>query len=81
MSDARFKHLVLDREEQAKRFAERVTLAKLTEAEAIAQTTKEWWSVQRWVASSTMAPGSFLYMCDVFELEPDAVRKAIKDKT
>ena len=68
------------REDQAQRFAERVVLARMTEEEAVASTKKEWRLVQRWVASNDMKVGSFLYMCDVFDLEPDSVRNAIKER-
>jgi hypothetical protein len=80
VSDVRFAEFALDRKEMAERFAERVLLAKMTEEEAIAQTVKEWRHIQRWVASVSTAPGSFNYMCDVFDMEADAVRRAILER-
>lgn len=61
-------------------FASRVATAKLTVAEAIQQAEGEWQQNIKWVASKSEAKGSFLWYCDVFDLEPSAVRRAIKEK-
>lgn len=79
MSD-RLKGMIVDRDDTAKRFAERVVLAKMTLEDALKQTVREWKFVQRWLHDTSIKTGSFLFMCDEFDLEPDAVRKAIAEK-
>lgn len=65
-------------------FAARVALAKRTledvQATAIAEAELEWRLTQKWVASSSTAEGSFLDFCDEFDLDPSAVRRAIKER-
>lgn len=70
----------VDREVQAAVFASRVSLAKKTEDEAAADARAEWRKTQAWVKSPSMKQGSFLYFCDVFDMEPDAVRRAIQER-
>lgn len=79
MMDA-IQAMATSKESFAERFAQRVVLAKMTEQEAIDQTRNEWVQVQKWVASDSERPGTFRWMCDLFDLEADAVRKAIKEK-
>ncbi len=70
----------LDREVLAATFASRVRLAKMTEEEAVCQAIGEYKRTLKWVASPSKAEGSFLWTCDYFDLEPDAVRRAIQEK-
>jgi hypothetical protein len=69
-----------DKETLAALFASRVALAKKSLAEAIEEITRDYENTKTWVASQSQKEGSFLWFCDVFELEPDAVRRAIKEK-
>ena len=80
MNATQLAKIAMDPEEYRKRFAERAVLAKLTEEEAVAATRKEWAAVQRWVASDSTKPGSFLHACDTFDIEPDAARRAIRER-
>lgn len=61
-------------------FAARVRLAKESREDAIALAADEWDKTQKWVASESRKAGSFLWFCDEFDLEPSAVRRAIKEK-
>ena len=69
-----------DKETLAALFASRISLAKKSLAEAIEEITRDYEHTKTWVASQSQKEGSFLWFCDVFELEPDAVRRAIKEK-
>lgn len=80
MNIAQLAKFASDPREYAARFAERVVLAKMTRDDAIAQTAAEWDSVQKWIASDSERPGSFVHMCDTFGHEPSAVRRAIREK-
>ena len=65
----------------ARDFAWLVLLAKLRdEKELIAFAKKEWKRAKAWVASDNEGEGSFCWACDSFDLEPDAVRRAIKER-
>lgn len=70
----------MDRETLAAVFASRVKLAKMTPEEAVDQALVEHKRTLRWVASNSAKEGSFLWMCDFFDLEVDAVRRAIQEK-
>lgn len=61
-------------------FAARVQLAKQEEAEAIGAAREEWERTQRWVKSESHKDGSFLWYCEEFDLDPSAVRRAIREK-
>ena len=61
-------------------FAARVQLAKMPAQEAIKQAYSEWYSAQRWVASTSNKEGSFNWFCDEFDLDAGAVRRAIKER-
>lgn len=61
-------------------FASRVRLAKMTEEEAITSARSEWTENQAWIKSNSQQEKSFVWMCDEFDLEPDAVRRAIKER-
>ncbi len=61
-------------------FASRVNLAKRTEDEAAADARKEHQAAVKWVASPAQKEGSFLWMCDEFDLEYTAVRRAIQER-
>ena len=70
-----------NRDELAKDFAWLVLLAKLdTEAAVKKFAVAEWKRAKSWVASDSEQPGSFIWACDLFNLEPDAVRRAIRDR-
>ena len=69
-----------DRETLAAVFASRVAFAKKSVEEALEETRKEHRNVLDWVRSNSMKEGSFCWYCDVFDLEADAVRRAIKEK-
>lgn len=70
----------VDRETLAAVFASRVSLAKRTEDEAAADACIEHQRTVKWIASPAKAEKSFLWFCDEFELEPDAVRRAIAER-
>jgi hypothetical protein len=70
----------LDRETLAAIFASRVSLAKRTEDEAVEDARTEHKKTMLWVASNGQKIGSFLWMCDEFDLDADAVRKAIQER-
>ena len=67
----------VDRDTLAAIFASRVSLAKKTEAEAVADARLEWQRTQAWVKSPALKRGSFLSLCDEFDLDAGAVRRAI----
>lgn len=69
----------VDREVLAAVFASRVALAKKTEAQAVADVRLEWQKARAWVLSraSENKPGTFLWFCDEFNLEPSAVLRTI----
>lgn len=70
----------VDRDTLAAIFASRVSLAKKTEDEAIADAQREWTRTQAWVKSPATKQGSFLWMADEFDLDAGAVRRAIAEK-
>ena len=61
-------------------FAARVQLAKETEEECVGKARAEWERAQQWVRSSSQRDGSFLWYCEEFDLDPSAVRRAIREK-
>lgn len=61
-------------------FASRVQLAKKTEDQAAQEARLEHQRTLAWVESNSQKEKSFLWYCDEFDLEPDAVRRAIKEK-
>jgi hypothetical protein len=61
-------------------FASRVQFAKKTVEEALEDARKEHRNVLDWVRSNSTKEGSFCWYCDIFDLEADAVRRAIKEK-
>lgn len=61
-------------------FRSRIELAKMTELEAQTQARDEWLRTQGWIRSQSQATGSFLWFCDEFELDPSAVRRAIRER-
>lgn len=71
---------VVDRETLAAIFASRVSLAKKTQEEAAENARLEHYKTALWVKSNSKKEGSFLWMCDEFDLPPDAVRRAIAEK-
>lgn len=69
-----------DREMLAAIFASRVTLAKKTEDEAAADARKEWQRNQKWITSPSQKEGSFLWFADEFDIPPDAILRAIRER-
>jgi hypothetical protein len=61
-------------------FRSRVMLAKKTEDEAAEEAREEHRRTIKWIASSAVRKGSFLWLCDEFDLEPSAVRRGIQEK-
>lgn len=70
----------VDREVLAAAFAARVQLAKKTEVQVVQESRTEWKRTQQWVKSESHKEGSFLWFCDEFDLDPGAVRRAIKER-
>lgn len=61
-------------------FAARVALARKTEDEAAAEARLEQQRTLAWVSSNSEKEKSFLWFCDIFDLDPGAVRKAIQER-
>jgi hypothetical protein len=61
-------------------FRSRVMLAKKTEDEAAEDAREEHRRTLRWIESTATREGSFLWLCDEFDLEPTAVRRGIQEK-
>ena len=72
--------LEADNDILAATFAARVQLAKETEDEAVAAGRAEWHRTQKWVVSASKQVGSFNWFCDEFDLDPEVVRRAIREK-
>lgn len=70
----------IDRETLAAIFASRVALAKRTEEQAMADAAAEHRKTIAWVSAPSAKEGSFLWMCDEFDVAPDAVRRAILER-
>lgn len=71
-------NLSADGEILASIFAARVTLAKKTREEALVEAAQEWEATQKWVASASQKPQSFIWFCDEFDLDVGAVRREIR---
>lgn len=69
-----------DREVLSAVFASRISLAKKTEDEAADEIRAERLKALEWIASNSRKVGSFLWNCDFFDQEPDAVRRAVREK-
>lgn len=69
-----------ERETLAAIFASRVKLAKQTLEQAVDAATADYVRTVAWIKSSRTQEGSFLWFCDLFDLDAGAVRKAIKDR-
>ena len=76
MSDA----TTVDRDTLAAIFASRVSLAKRTEDEAAEDARAEHRKATKWFNSPATREGSFIWFCEEFEHEPDAVRRAIRNR-
>lgn len=70
----------MEREELAKRFAQRVRLLKMTEDECAEEARQEHRFLTKWAASKSQKIGSFIWFCDEFGMEFDAVRRAIQER-
>lgn len=68
-----------NREVLAAIFASRVQLAKKTEEQAVAEARLDYQRNLAWVESDSQKVKSFRWFCDEFDLEPDAVRRAIRE--
>lgn len=68
----------VDREILAGIFKSRVELAKKSPEKAAEEAREEHARNLKWFASNSKAKGSFLWTCDLFDLEPDAVRRELK---
>lgn len=66
-----------DRETLSAVFEARVSLAKISEEQAVIDARDEWHKTQKWVRSPARRQGSFVWMCDLFGYEPSAVRRKI----
>ena len=69
-----------DREVLAAVFASRVSTAKKTEEEVVAEARAEYARTIAWVANNSQKEKSFLWFCDEFDLDAGAVRRAIQEK-
>ena len=70
----------VDSQVLAATFAARVRLAKEPLEDMLVKAQAEWERTQKWVVSESKKPGSFLWFCDEFDLEPSAVRRAIRER-
>lgn len=61
-------------------FASRVKLAKKNIEQVLDDAALEYHRTLAWIKSSRTAEGSFLWMCDEFDLDASAVRRAIREK-
>lgn len=61
-------------------FAARVALARKTEDEAATEARAEHKRTITWIASASEKEQSFLWYCDIFDLDPGAVRRAIQER-
>lgn len=66
-----------DREILAAVFASRIALVKKTREQAMAEAGEEWERAREWLASGSKKERSFLWYCVEFDIDPDAVRKAV----
>lgn len=66
-----------DREVLASVFAARVVLAKKQEAQVVEEAVAEYHRTLTWLESRSQKPGSFLWFCDEFDLDPATVRREI----
>lgn len=67
----------MDREILATVFASRISLAKKTEDQAAEDAREEHRRVLAWIKSPSMKEKSFLWYCDIFDLDSGAVRRAV----
>ena len=72
--------VAIDRETLSAIFASRVKLAKKSLDQAREDATLEYHRTQEWVKSNSQKEGSFLWMCDEFDLDASAVRRAIRER-
>jgi hypothetical protein len=60
-------------------FAERMLLGKQTRAYAQEHAGLEWDAVDKWLQSESRRVGSFFWYCDEFDMDPGAVRRAVRE--
>lgn len=68
----------IDRETLAAIFAARVSLAKKSLADALAEAQKEYLRTILWIDNNSQKEGSFRWFCVEFDLDPGIVRKAVE---
>mgnify|MGYP000958344728 CR=1 FL=1 len=69
----------VDREVLASIFAARVALAKKSLEQVLLDATAEHQGTLKWLESQSRKEGSFLDLCDEFDLDPGAVRRAVRE--
>lgn len=72
--------IAADNETLAAIFASRVKLAKKTADEVVADALEDFQNTLRWIKSNSEKESSFLWFCDLWDLDAGAVRKAIQEK-
>lgn len=58
----------------------RFVAASQSEKDYVAAAKKAWAQSVKWIESNAKDKGSFRWVCDFLDLEPDAVRRAAKEK-
>ncbi len=71
---------VVDREVLSSIFASRLSLARKTEEEAIEEARVLRRDATAWVSSDSQRMYSFLWFCDVLDVEAGAMRRAVKER-
>lgn len=69
-----------DREVLSAIFASRITLAKKSKEDALAEAIQEHARAGQWIKANTKKEGSFLWFCEQFGIEPSAVRMSLEKK-
>lgn len=70
----------VDREVLSAVFASRITLARKSKEDALAEAVQEHARAGSWIKSNTRKEGSFLWFCEQFGIEPSAVRMTLEKK-
>jgi hypothetical protein len=72
-----FEELISDRDVLETEFLVRVKLAGQKRETAAQEADAEWEEARAWIRSNDRKAHSFLWYCDVFDLEPSAVRRKV----
>lgn len=67
-----------DRDVLAAIFASRLSLCQKTEAEAAAEAVLLRRQAVMWISSNSQRKYSFMWFCDMLDVEPGAVRKVVR---